>query len=199
MINKWCTKKFNVLLVAILLCHAEANSFSWNNIINLPQKIYYGFFGLFSSLKSQQISEDQKLPIVFHRNYDISFFGVEKIHPFDSQKYGKVVDYLVKALNISAQHFRQPKAEVSQQDLEKIHTKEYLHSLGNSYTLARITEIYPLSFVPNFLLQRNLLKPMRYATQGTIDAAKLALEKGVGINLGAVLDDDNIILLIQPI
>lgn len=42
----------------------------------------------------------------------------------------------------------------------------------------------PLAWVPNFLLQWKLLSPMRYATQGTVDAAQLALKNGVGINLG---------------
>jgi hypothetical protein len=30
------------------------------------------------------------LPIVFHNRYNITFCGLEKVHPFDSQKYGRV-------------------------------------------------------------------------------------------------------------
>lgn len=31
-----------------------------------------------------------KLPIVYHPQYNISFFGIENLHPFDSKKYKKV-------------------------------------------------------------------------------------------------------------
>lgn len=30
------------------------------------------------------------LPIVYHPKYNITFGGLEKVHPFDSQKYGRV-------------------------------------------------------------------------------------------------------------
>ena len=33
---------------------------------------------------------DDKLPIVYHESYNIKFFGVEKLHPFDSTKFQKV-------------------------------------------------------------------------------------------------------------
>ena len=33
--------------------------------------------------------------IVYHPNYNISFCGLEKLHPFDSQKYGNVFRRLV--------------------------------------------------------------------------------------------------------
>ncbi len=32
----------------------------------------------------------EKLPIVYHPAYNIGFLGLEKLHPFDSKKYGKV-------------------------------------------------------------------------------------------------------------
>ena len=31
-----------------------------------------------------------KLPIVYNSVYNIHFFGIEKIHPFDSGKWGRV-------------------------------------------------------------------------------------------------------------
>ena len=64
-----------------------------------------------------------------------------------------------------------------------MHTERYLDSLNSSGKVAEIAEV-PVGFLPNFLLQWRLLSPMRWATQGTIDATKLALAKGVGINLG---------------
>jgi hypothetical protein len=33
--------------------------------------------------------EDVKIPIIYSPKYNITFFGVEKLHPFDSTKYAK--------------------------------------------------------------------------------------------------------------
>lgn len=52
-----------------------------------------------------------------------------------------------------------------------------------SSTVAQVVEIGALSYVPNFILQQALLKPIKYATQGTLDALDLALQYGSAINL----------------
>lgn len=39
-------------------------------------------------------SEHDKLPIVYSSAYNISFYGLEKVHPFDAGKWGKVFDGL---------------------------------------------------------------------------------------------------------
>lgn len=130
------------------------------------------------------IPDDQKLPIVFSPYYDIGFFGIEKLHPFDSKKYGKVAAHLKQELHLTEEHFYVPDHEVSEDDLKQVHDVRYLASLTYSANVERIAELPGLRFVPNFLLQWKLLSPMRYATQGTIDAAFLALKRGIGINLG---------------
>lgn len=148
-------------------------------VFGINVSTFAGFF------KKQEIPEDQKLPIVFHPKYDIGLLGLENLHPFDSKKYGKVAQYLIAAVpGISSQHFHKPQHEVTQVDLLKVHTHKYLQDLYSSKLVASITEVLPLAVIPNFLLQWKLLTPMRLATQGTIDAAFLALKKGVGINLG---------------
>ncbi|XP_052795178.1 histone deacetylase 11-like [Mya arenaria] len=53
-----------------------------------------------------------------------------------------------------------------------------------SMNVAGITEVPPVAFLPNFIVQRKVLKPFRYQTGGTILAAKLAIERGWGINIG---------------
>lgn len=35
-----------------------------------------------------------KLPVVYHKCYNIGFFGIENLHPFDSKKYKKVTQRL---------------------------------------------------------------------------------------------------------
>lgn len=41
-----------------------------------------------------------QLPIVYHPIYNISFYGIERCHPFDSRKWGRVYDMLLGELNL---------------------------------------------------------------------------------------------------
>jgi histone deacetylase 11 len=115
-----------------------------------------------------------KLPIFFHPSYDIGFFGLENLHPFDAKKYGKVKKYLQNILHLTAAAFYRPE-RISDDALKKVMTQAYLDSLHSSSTVAQITELPPLAWLPNFLVRRYLLDPMRYATDGTIKATQLAL------------------------
>jgi len=124
-----------------------------------------------------------KIPIVYSKHYDITFWGLQHLHPFDTQKYSKIYKYLVKDLGIPKSAFYSPKP-VTKENILLVHTREYLKSLNDSKVLATIGEMPVLSPIPNKLLQRNLLMPMKYATGGTILGVKLALEYGWTINLG---------------
>ncbi|XP_035129620.1 histone deacetylase 11 isoform X3 [Callithrix jacchus] len=59
-----------------------------------------------------------------------------------------------------------------------------LITLQWSFAVATITEIPPVIFLPNFLVQRKVLRPLRTQTGGTIMAGKLAVERGWAINVG---------------
>jgi histone deacetylase 11 len=123
-----------------------------------------------------------KRPIVFSPRYDITLFGIEKAHPFDSAKYGKVFKRLVADGLLDGQnHYLPPYAEEA--DLRKVHTADYLASLYKSAKIAGIAEVYHLRYLPNFILQWRFMTPMRYATGGTVLGAGLALEHGWAINL----------------
>jgi histone deacetylase 11 len=123
-----------------------------------------------------------KRPIVFSPRYDITLFGIEKSHPFDSAKYGKVFQGLVEGgLLDGKNHYEPPYAEDAL--LRKVHTADYLASLKKSAKIAGIAEVYTLRYLPNFLLQWRFMTPMRYATGGTVLGAGLALTHGWAINL----------------
>ncbi len=143
------------------------------------KKVWLGLVLLYSSLA---VGEPKKPVLVYHTNYDISFLGLEKVHPFDTHKYSKVYDYLNKKNILKKVEVLEPKP-VSNQDLLKVHTHDYLNSLGSSKVVAHISGVELLSWLPNFVLQRGLLQPMKYATGGTILAAEQALEHGLAINL----------------
>ncbi|XP_060036324.1 histone deacetylase 11 isoform X4 [Erinaceus europaeus] len=74
--------------------------------------------------------------------------------------------------------------EASDEDLLVVHTRRYLNELKWSFAVATITEIPPVIFLPNFLVQRKVLRPLRTQTGGTIMAGKLAIERGWAINVG---------------
>jgi histone deacetylase 11 len=123
-----------------------------------------------------------KLPIVFSPRYDIRVLGVEKLHPFDSEKYGKVHRYLVDKVGIDEGAFYAPDP-VTNEALLTVHTSNYLDSLNKSVNIALITETMMAAVLPNEILQKHLLEPIRYATGGTVQGLTLALEQGWAINL----------------
>ncbi|XP_072454351.1 histone deacetylase 11 isoform X4 [Notamacropus eugenii] len=110
--------------------------------------------------------------------------GLEKLHPFDSGKWGKVINFL-KEENFLADVMMVEAREATEEDLRVVHTQRYLNRLKWSFVVATITEIPPVIFLPNFLVQRHVLRPLRTQTGGTIMAGKLAIERGWAINIGA--------------
>lgn len=74
----------------------------------------------------------QQLPIVYHPHYNITLWGIEKLHPFDSCKFSKVVSGLQQNGIISGpQQLVRPMA-VSYELLGQVHTQEYLQQLQTS-------------------------------------------------------------------
>ncbi len=131
------------------------------------------------SISTYLNASELKLPIVFHPEYDIVADGAEQHHSFDTKKYGKIARALRDLFNIK---FYEP-AKVSDADLRLVHTADYLQSLADSNNVAKIAEFPLLADMPNALLQKRVLDPMRYATAGTVLAAQLALKHGWAINL----------------
>nr|XP_060615285.1 histone deacetylase 11 isoform X2 [Anolis sagrei ordinatus] len=122
-------------------------------------------------------------PIVYSPDYNITFMGLEKLHPFDAGKWGKVINFLKEAKLITDDSIVRAQ-EASEEDLLVVHTRQYLNRLKWSFVVATITEIPPVLFMPNFFVQRKVLRPLRTQTGGTIMAGKLAIERGWAINVG---------------
>ncbi|TNN79723.1 Histone deacetylase 11 [Liparis tanakae] len=124
-----------------------------------------------------------RLPIVYHPDYNITFMGLEKLHPFDAGKWGKVIHFLKEEQFVTDGNIVEAR-EATEEDLLVVHTKRYLNRLKWSLAVATITEIPPLMCLPNFLVQRKVLRPLRTQTGGTIMAAKLAVDRGWAVNVG---------------
>ncbi|KAM6344898.1 histone deacetylase 11 isoform 1-T1 [Alca torda] len=122
-------------------------------------------------------------PIIYSPDYNITFMGLEKLHPFDAGKWGKVINFLKEEKLIADDLIVQAR-EATDEDLLVVHTRRYLNKLKWSFVVATITEIPPVAFLPNFVVQRKVLKPLRTQTGGTIMAGKLAVDRGWAINVG---------------
>jgi len=135
------------------------------------------------SFYENYVLDKDKLPIFYRDEYNISFMGLEKLHPFDSQKYGKVFSYLkAKGVLDESKIVSPPKPQKSL--LVSFHSAEYLESLKGAINLTEILEVAPVALFPWQLTHKQVLSPMLYATGGTLMASKAALQRGWAINLG---------------
>ena len=134
------------------------------------------------SVKRFSMEHANKLPLVYTDTYNIGMMGVENLHPFDTKKYRKVFKHLRASLGLSKSQFHLPPL-AGEDILALVHQQTYLDSLNESKVIAEIAEFGPLGRLPAGLLKRNLLRPMQYATGGTILGAELALEHGWAVNL----------------
>lgn len=123
------------------------------------------------------------IPLLYSRRYNFSAFGLERLHPFDGNKYRRIRNWLIRQGLRLQDDFIKPRPS-QQSDLLRVHTAEYLRSLRSRKVLARILEVPQLRFVPASLIDWRVLQPMRWAAGGTVLACRLALEKGLAINLG---------------
>ena len=123
------------------------------------------------------------VPIIYSPGYNITAFGLERLHPFDSLKYRRIRRWLIRQGFRRRGDFFAP-APVTDADLLLVHSPCYLRSLWSSRALARILELPTLAVLPTWLVRWRVLTPMRRAVGGTIRACRLALERGLAINLG---------------
>jgi histone deacetylase 11 len=123
------------------------------------------------------------IPVVYHPGYNITACGLERLHPFDSVKYARIHDELVRQGLRRRSDFVRP-SPCTRAELEVLHTREYLRSLWRARTLVQILEVPVVAVLPAVFTHWRVLRPMLLATGGTIRACRLALAGGLAINLG---------------
>lgn len=123
--------------------------------------------------------------LIFSPNYDFGIMGLEKLHPFDAKKFSKAWALLTNEFGEKINSFTTLiENPVTDEELEIVHSREYLTSLRHSKVVASVVEIAPLRFVPNFILQKGLVDSAKYATAGTLLAAHQALDSAIVFNIG---------------
>ncbi len=124
--------------------------------------------------------------LIHSPGYDLTLYGLERLHPFDGRKYSRARRRIMAALGArAADLWEAPAAPVSDGDLRLVHTQDYLDTLATSPpAIATALEMPFLRFLPHSVLQSRLLTPMRLATQGTIQAMGHALNGQMAMNIG---------------
>ncbi|WP_020474887.1 histone deacetylase family protein [Zavarzinella formosa] len=122
--------------------------------------------------------------VVYNRRYDIGFLGLERLHPFDSRKYGRAWRELNRLVGRDLRRYHIPVDRgVSDEELLLAHSPEYLARMSQSKNIVAALEIPSLRRAPAFLLRWNVLRPMRWAARGTVLAAQAAISCGAAVNL----------------
>ena len=136
--------------------------------------------------KATTMNEQKPLPfnisVVYSPEYLVNLGGAERMHPFDIKKYEKIHNQLIDDGLLTAKATLKPD-EVPVQDLLLIHSAQYLKELTDRKKVATYLEAPILVALP-VSLDKGVLKPFRYATAGTILAARQALKHGIGVNIG---------------
>lgn len=123
------------------------------------------------------------VPLIYSPVYNITAWGLERLHPFDAVKYGRIQRWLVRQGVRRPSEFVAP-PPLSEQELRSVHTAEYLASLRRPDVLFGILEVPVVRYLPAWVTNWRVLRPMRYSSSGTVHAARLALEHGLALNLG---------------
>ncbi|HET9229409.1 MAG TPA: hypothetical protein VFR31_22205, partial [Thermoanaerobaculia bacterium] len=118
-----------------------------------------------------------KVGFVYSRRYQLELPGVT----YDSRRGERILTFLDSTGLLGKRTVHRPEPATFRQ-LRRVHTDEYLDSLGN-----------PASLTPavGFQLDEDsadrILDSQRLMAGGTILASRLALSQGIGINLGGGL------------
>lgn len=121
--------------------------------------------------------------VAYSPAYRVSFFGLERLHPFDIAKYDRIADGLVDAGVLTQTDFAMAEP-VGDAALAMVHDPDYLASLHHPGPLSQALEVHLPDLLTTQAIERRVLAPFQAAVGGTLLAARAARDHGMGINLG---------------
>ncbi len=123
--------------------------------------------------------------VVYSRHYNFGLYGLAGLHPFDARKYARVWSLLRRHFGAKLRHLHlRPDRPANREELLLVHSSPYLAKLSHPDYVAGAVEVPQLQYLPSVFVDWFVLRPMRWATRGTILAARAALEEGFAVNLG---------------
>ena len=128
------------------------------------------------------------LPLVYSPKYNIYFYKLETLHPFDCHKYEKIATFLVDFFKKSQQLdlvLISPRRPVTNLELQLVHSKEFIRQITrNKFAIIKATEAPVMTCIPMCLIRKKLIKAFKTQVAGSILTAFLSLKYGLCINLG---------------
>ncbi|MEZ4316086.1 MAG: histone deacetylase [Myxococcota bacterium] len=115
--------------------------------------------------------------------YRVSFFGIERLHPFDIAKLDSIAGSLMDEGLLTEADFWIPEA-IGDDALAAVHDPAYLASLHQTPVLSQALEVPVPDVFPESVVERRVRHAFRKAVGGTVLAMRGALKHGVGINVG---------------
>lgn len=126
-----------------------------------------------------------KTKIVYSSHYDFGGWGIDKLHPFDGKKFSKAWELVQTSVPDAHSYLIEPESPANDELLRLVHSDDYLLSLDSSAVIAAVIEVGMARLLPSAVLNKHLLTPIRWATQGTLLAARYALKHhAMVMNLG---------------
>lgn len=124
-----------------------------------------------------------RIPFVYSEAYLIHLEGLEKLHPFDTHKYKRIIEKLIEEGVVPPENIYSPEP-ASEQDLLCVHTKEYLDTLNDPVHVATYLEFPAVSGLNPEKVYQGVVLPHRFVTGGTILSALLALKDPLVMHIG---------------
>jgi histone deacetylase 11 len=110
--------------------------------------------------------------IYYDKNYNIDLGLLNYLHPFDGKKFAKVYQVIKDLPGIVIKSPGQP---ASLETIEQVATAAMKVQLKNKRYILSALEVPNIPLLPFWLIDRRILRPMRWGVAGTIAAAKDAL------------------------
>ena len=126
---------------------------------------------------------NHRVVVVWSKDYQVDLGGLERLHAFDIRKYAKIHRELVTDGRVNPEDVAVP-PPVTDEEVRLVHTPGFLKSLDDPESVATYLEAPMVAALGHEKLKENVIAPFRCATGGTILAGRLALEHGIGVNLG---------------
>ena len=124
-----------------------------------------------------------RVAIIYSKHYQMNMAGLERMHSFDIRKYAKIYLKLNTDGLLRPQDVFVPR-QVTREQILLVHNEAFLESLKDSRRIAEYLESPLVGKAPAALADAGILQAFRYATGGTILAARLALKYDIAINIG---------------
>jgi len=119
--------------------------------------------------------------IFYHPSYNISLGFLDRFHPFDGSKFGKVHKEIKGLADIT---IKQPAEPVSTAIINEFADEQLQQQLTKKDYILQALEVPQMSFLPHSVIKNRILKPMRLAAAGTLAATRDALKGTNCWNMG---------------